>query len=170
MLQWDNSHWFYLLISSSCSLSFQTWWVWSEWWRNSGCPRPTWSWKKWSSRWPVATATPSTTGTLSRWCWGSARPCSNCESARVDRMFRLFTAVCKPWALLTKSGRGWVICCSSRGSTGGHVITSDNRRHSRGALVVNLHSNKIHLCSLSIVSPSLSWAGIMCLANWQEAD
>lgn len=38
------------------------------------------------------------------------------------------------------------------------------------ALVVNLHSNKIHLCSLSIASASLSWSGIMCLANWLEAD
>lgn len=38
------------------------------------------------------------------------------------------------------------------------------------ALVVNLHSNRIHLCSLSIASPSLSWSGIMCLANWQETD
>lgn len=38
------------------------------------------------------------------------------------------------------------------------------------ALVGNLHSNRIHLCSLSIASPSLSWSGIMCLANWQEAD
>lgn len=38
------------------------------------------------------------------------------------------------------------------------------------ALVVNLHSNRIHLCSLSMASPSLSWSGIMCLANWQEAD
>lgn len=38
------------------------------------------------------------------------------------------------------------------------------------ALVVNLHSNKIHLCGLSIANPSLSWSGIMCLANWQEAD
>lgn len=81
-------------INAPCSSSFQIWWVWRGWWRNSGCPRPTWSWRKWSLRWPEATAAPSTTGTLWRWCWGSARPCSNCESAsaRVERTLRLFTS------------------------------------------------------------------------------
>lgn len=104
-LSWDCGLNFLLLW---LYVSFQIWWVWSGWWRNSACPRPTWSWKKWSLRWPAATATPSTTGTLSRWCWGSARPCSNCESAssHVERMFPLLQKLLSMHVMVGVGGGG----------------------------------------------------------------
>lgn len=148
--------WKHLIV---CCISSQIWWVSSGWWKNWGCPRPTWSWKKWLSRWPVAIATLSTTGTLSRWCWASGPLCSNCKSTLLLTSYLLVQ-----WAVAWLRGTLWPMLCQP-------IVFI----HQQGVLwwchcphatsVFNLHGNKTHLYSLSIVNPSLSSAGIMCLAN-----
>lgn len=57
----------------------QTWWAWSEWWRSWVCQRLIWRWRKWSQRWRGAAVTPSTTGTLWKWCLASDQLFSNCK-------------------------------------------------------------------------------------------
>lgn len=100
---------------------FQTWWAWSEWWRNWVCQRLICRWRKWSLRWQVTAATPSTTEILWKWCSASDQLFSNCKCVCVSlilhacsflyrfrykqmpicRIVRLFPAgVCFDWVQL----------------------------------------------------------------------